>query len=165
MRHLPAVSVITVEIESPTLHCLLALDDRPDALPELSCSLAVCFHRPPAFFQNNSHARLFYCRIADGNQPGFLVKSAVPFAKTQSNGMPRDTFTITVPAILSCHDCLPRSQPAQKNPSPSTSAEKMPAAARTSATPTSTGRPSTRTNLIPTTIPPTVVPFHAHIAT
>src|SRR5207247_8597394 len=100
-----------------------------------------------------------------GNRKLFLNEPLEPLAATHNSGMPLGTVTITVPAILSCHDCFPRSQPAQKNPSPKTSPEKMAAAARTSATPTSTGRPSRRTNLIPTTIPPTVVPLHAHIAT
>src|SRR5437588_13051428 len=51
MQYLPAVSIITVEAESLTLLCLLALGRWSGALLELSCSLAVCFHRPPAFLK------------------------------------------------------------------------------------------------------------------
>ena len=59
---------------------------------------------------------------------GPYAVGSVPQAK--SNGTPNGTRTITVPAILSCHDCLFRSHPAQKKPRKKTNAEKKLAVAR-----------------------------------
>src|SRR6266851_1123284 len=80
-----------------------------------------------------------------------------------SKGTPFGYFTTMVPAILSCHDCFSRSQPAQKNPRNKAAPDRKLASERTSATAKSIGLPSWRMILIPSARPPTVVPFHAHI--
>ena len=70
MQYLPTVSIITVEAESLTLLCLLALGPWSGALLELSCSLAVCFHRPPAFFSsfwNDFGVLKSHSSVATGN--------------------------------------------------------------------------------------------------
>src|SRR5438132_13187443 len=70
MQYLPTVSIITVEAESLTLLCLLALGPWSGALLELSCSLAVCFHRPPAFLKQQRP--LTTAQVA----PSFLARTS-----------------------------------------------------------------------------------------
>src|SRR5438876_5471593 len=99
MQYLPAVSVITVETKSLTLHCLLALDHWPDVLPELSCSLAVCFHRPPAFFpKNKPHA------LKDNGEP----KHGYPDPETEREE--------SVVFSRLANNCRPQSWPSKSPP-------------------------------------------------
>ena len=71
---------------------------------------------------------------------------------------------MVVPAILSCQDCVSLSQPTQKNPRKQGAADRKAARVRIKAIEKFIGRPSSRTHFNPSTMPPTVVLFQAHMA-
>src|SRR3984893_11298021 len=71
--------------------------------------------------------------------------------------------TTTVPAILSCHDCLSLSMAIHRNPRPTTASDRKQLSARTIAVGQSIGRPSSRTTCRPQMIPPTVEALSFHI--
>src|SRR5580658_11115954 len=91
------------------------------------------------------------------------AKSLVDDSQIQTRETALGRRTTTVPAILSCQPCLAGSQPIQKKPRKSMLAEKSAARMRTSAVRKLNGCPSCRTTCKFRTIPPTVVPFQAHI--
>src|SRR5437660_1487139 len=163
MQYLPTVSIITVEAESLTLLCLLALGSWSGALLELSCSLAVCFHRPPAFLKQRRPRSPLLAH--DGLRHRKRLLPLRRRRKFYNSEIPLGILTTMVPAIMSCQESFSRFQPAQKNPRNITSAEKKLASDRTSATAKSSCRPSRRKIFIPKTIPPIVVPFHVHMPT
>src|SRR5580658_2281833 len=91
------------------------------------------------------------------------AKSLVDDSQIQTRETALGRRTTTVPAILSCQPCLAGSQPIQKKPRNNTAAENNAARLRTKAARKPKGSPSCRTTCRFTTMPPTVVPFHAHI--
>src|SRR5204863_313688 len=97
MQYSPTVSIITVEANSLSLICPLALGPWSGVLLELSCSLAACFHRPPAFLRNlrflpgskqrHSFRDRHHHRARDFVVPGLLLTAPAGTANSPVPGL------------------------------------------------------------------------------